>query len=626
MALVGVQLFIWSLTGFYMVLPNIHYIHGDHIVKQQQPNLSQITSARDFSQILVRYPTAKNINLGWLGQQAVYRFTYFDSTVNANIDIMLNAQNGQVIRPLRLEDLINLIPHIINLPDTTDNPIDTVLLLRTDSPDIPSEVNKARLPLWQVQLNSWDKPRVYIDPKNGEVVSVRNHAWRIFDLFWRLHIMDYFEGENTGNRLILVVSILSFLAILAGSIVLVFRLKQSSEKNTPNINTANILETEVSTQHQMSNDEVATPPPNTPFHWRNSFSTMAKSAHKWLALLVFVQLTIWVVSGFLLGRVDYSLASGKQTKNPLFANEQSFNIRQQKLYSLKNILKPEHHIERITLTKLNTRWVYRIQHAKARHDYWPANYSIFDAVSGKPVIINKKIAEQIALNSYRVVDINAPLEVTNIVKFDEFTPDLPKQSNPVWQVSINDTLNTKVMINALNGDVIAHINDVSKWRNLLLKLHFMDYANEGSFNNVFVQLLGFCALLLSLSGMYWVLELVKNRQFVLPARLLFIKKRSKLKITETIEYREGNIDNTKETSIRVSSNLSLLDAIQNANVDIKSACGGGGMCGQCICQVTSRTVRTTADIQHISKEMLRQKYRLSCQHRVSEVRRVILHR
>ncbi|MEI8613432.1 hypothetical protein P4S54_06895 [Shewanella sp. PP-He15 brown] len=71
---------------------------------------------------------------------------------------------------------------------------------------------------------------------------------------------------------------------------------------------------------------------------------------------------------------------------------------------------------------------------------------------------------------------------------------------------MDDDLSTRIYINAVNGELVGHKNDHTDIADLMFKLHFMDYLNQGSFNNPFSWLFGILTLLLSLSGLYWVVE------------------------------------------------------------------------------------------------------------------------
>lgn len=73
-----------------------------------------------------------------------------------------------------------------------------------------------RSDVWQVEIDDWLNTRFYFDGPTGVYQTVRNDAWVIYDTFWRLHIMDYGEGEDFNNLFISVFSISALLFAITG--------------------------------------------------------------------------------------------------------------------------------------------------------------------------------------------------------------------------------------------------------------------------------------------------------------------------------------------------------------------------------------------------------------------------
>ena len=94
MLLVGGQVLFWSLSGLYMVWFDIHYIHGDHFMKSSPALLSLSTVNVGFDEIVARYPDAKSIVLGSVGEMPVYRLTLTGKTH------LISGLSGDVIQPL----------------------------------------------------------------------------------------------------------------------------------------------------------------------------------------------------------------------------------------------------------------------------------------------------------------------------------------------------------------------------------------------------------------------------------------------------------------------------------------------------------------------------------------------
>tara|TARA_B110000003_G_C16653860_1_gene535548 strand:- start:482 stop:1795 length:1314 start_codon:yes stop_codon:yes gene_type:complete len=105
---------------------------------------------------------------------------------------------------------------------------------------------------------------------------------------------------------------------------------------------------------------------------------------------------------------------------------------------------------------------------------------------------------------------------------------------------------------------------------------------------------------------------------VLVGVLLFAKSKlmpaGKVKIT---------INGQKE--IEVDGGSSLLTTLSNEGIFLPSACGGGGTCVQCTCQVTSGggSILPTEE-PHFSRKEIEQDFRLGCQVKVKEDMEIII--
>ena len=87
-----------------------------------------------------------------------------------------------------------------------------------EEPKRGSEYRGRNLPLYKaVSLSNEGKEiNVYQDPFTGEIVAIRSAQWRIWDLMWGLHIMDWVDRENIDNLLLKVFSFLALLTSISG--------------------------------------------------------------------------------------------------------------------------------------------------------------------------------------------------------------------------------------------------------------------------------------------------------------------------------------------------------------------------------------------------------------------------
>jgi hypothetical protein len=67
--------------------------------------------------------------------------------------------------------------------------------------------------------NEGKEINVYQDPFSGEIVAIRSAQWRIWDLMWGLHIMDWVDRDNIDNLLLKIFSFIALFTSISGVIL-----------------------------------------------------------------------------------------------------------------------------------------------------------------------------------------------------------------------------------------------------------------------------------------------------------------------------------------------------------------------------------------------------------------------
>jgi hypothetical protein len=210
----GLQVVVWSLSGLYMTIVHIDTIHGDHLVRHQQPKGVDPTSLKD-PIALALSSGAESVRMAWMGSRPVYVLT------GASGEGVIGATDGQAInRPT--EPQIRALARSIY---TGTEPIASAKLIT----DIPGEIRGRKPPLWRVEFEHWNKPTLYLSPTTGELVSRRHELWRVFDFVWMLHIMDYDERENVNNLVLRVFTWGALLLALSGAWLLLYAFPKRKE-------------------------------------------------------------------------------------------------------------------------------------------------------------------------------------------------------------------------------------------------------------------------------------------------------------------------------------------------------------------------------------------------------------
>jgi Na+-transporting NADH:ubiquinone oxidoreductase subunit F len=74
-------------------------------------------------------------------------------------------------------------------------------------------------------------------------------------------------------------------------------------------------------------------------------------------------------------------------------------------------------------------------------------------------------------------------------------------------------IDTRVFIEANSGRIVGHSDVHKRLADFFFMLHFMDYGNNGSFNNIQNMFLTIAALWLTLSGFIWTIHLGLKRKY-----------------------------------------------------------------------------------------------------------------
>lgn len=324
-----------------------------------------------------------------------------------------------------------------------------------------------------------------------------------------------------------------------------------------------------------------------------------RKIHKWTSLVVGVQFLLWLVSGIYFNTMDHHIAGGHQYRAHL---HHETNLDKASLVEPSTVLAKAKAATSIKVTEILGQPYYLVNHEKGLYANFKNRYSLFHAYTGERFKIDKNVAIELARASY-----NGPGDIVSAKYIGGKVDDLPKQKNPVWQVIINDDVNTRVYVEAESGRIAGHSDDDSRFAGIFFMLHFMDYGNEGSFNNIAIILFAFVTLWLSTTGIIWTVDLAFRGQY----------KVKWLSGKQTVKLFDKNKQSLGE--IKLSTHNNLLHELEEQSIVLPSSCGGGGTCGKCRVLISPNAKVTSADTQQFNQEQLDEGFRLACQHFANDV-------
>ncbi|MCC5880036.1 MAG: PepSY domain-containing protein [Idiomarina sp.] len=219
--IVGVQMVIWAISGAYMVIIQLPFIHGEHLTQDADGDIRDASLVTRLPAVLDRYPQAIQVQL-----------------VNRLIDgeprdlAQLHSDTGKF-----LVDVNTLAP-----VELTANDIEALAAAyyAKGEPNIkgvkyieeapPSELNERFLPIWQVNFDDFGRTSLYLHPQTGEMTVRRHDFWRGFDIMWMLHIMDYKDRVDITTWWLRAFIFATFAFLFTGTVLLLQTLWASRRK------------------------------------------------------------------------------------------------------------------------------------------------------------------------------------------------------------------------------------------------------------------------------------------------------------------------------------------------------------------------------------------------------------
>lgn len=205
--IVGVQLALWTVSGFYMVVVDLDFIHGDTLVRNERPPLVLPATTARLDELRREHAQIHDVVIRALPDDGspVYEVSTAEGIV------LVDAVTGRQLSPLQ-ESRIKALARAYY---AGDGAVKQVKLL-SDPATKPLELQETPLPVWRVEFDDRFATTLYLHPDTGRLVTRRHRFWRWFDFLWSLHIMDYTTRTDVNNPLLRVATALGAVTAATG--------------------------------------------------------------------------------------------------------------------------------------------------------------------------------------------------------------------------------------------------------------------------------------------------------------------------------------------------------------------------------------------------------------------------
>ncbi|WP_394176892.1 PepSY domain-containing protein [Thalassotalea litorea] len=508
LTLIFVQVVLWGVSGLYMVVMDIDFIRGTPFKSAPQPLVAEKVIVPP-AVLLNRFDSIKSIRLRMLADTPVY---VVDDGVNVS---MVNAETSESISINETRTIEIARKGYLTLNDT---PAINAINLFTDV--APEEIPTSILPAWQVEFDDGVNTRFYIDATTGEILRVRHQYWRLFDLMWQLHIMDYDDGADIDNPLLSAFIISTLLALGSGMALLVVHFHRQADKR------ARQGRTQAKSLFSSSKRQLR--------YW-----------HRRLALLTLIPLCLWLVSAAYLNMFaphfqhDYSKQT--ETYHSMSSNQadvimDAVNLALSRVVQADQLAKLP--IQSPDDRQFDPHLKQLLQHEYRESPITEIDFIPFPAQLVTPLLLLRNANDKAWLVDPVTLNINTlnkqqalalllakyEFEADNmtITMQSDGVDDMPEFSGKLWQIDVDDHVETTFYIDSINGSLFGPFNRYTRLESLFLRIHFFDYAGSLGFNHWWNILFALLYLILSLSGIAYLFRFVKNK---LPLKIHSVKAR-----------------------------------------------------------------------------------------------------
>jgi uncharacterized membrane protein YkoI len=218
---VGLQVLAWMVSGLFMVSAPIERVRSEHrMAAHVHADLASHGALVAPDQVMAAMSApVQRLSLELVGDRIVYALEMANET-----KALFDARTGARLSPIDEA----FARHIAEVAIAGDAPAAAATLIEADA---PIEYRGA-LPAWRIDFDDAENLSVYVDANTGRVAARRSDTWRVFDIMWALHIMDYRERENFNHPLLIVVTALALIMTIFGLVLLASRLPQRLRRKT----------------------------------------------------------------------------------------------------------------------------------------------------------------------------------------------------------------------------------------------------------------------------------------------------------------------------------------------------------------------------------------------------------
>ena len=183
----GAQLVLWTVSGAAMAIIDHHAVAGEHIGHAPKP---PVLASKPLPLAALRQAAPEGI-VAFTLKPLLARYVYEVRTPQGTR--LIDSQSGAgVVVDAALAKAVALQQY------AGEGSVEQVTRLARPN----METRDREGPLWRVQFDDAGDTAFYVSEATGQLLDKRTNAYRAWDVFWMIHIMDYTDRQSFNHPLI----------------------------------------------------------------------------------------------------------------------------------------------------------------------------------------------------------------------------------------------------------------------------------------------------------------------------------------------------------------------------------------------------------------------------------------
>lgn len=240
---------------------------------------------------------------------------------------------------------------------------------------------------------------------------------------------------------------------------------------------------------------------------------LMRKIHRWLGLLMALQIIAWMVSGLYFSIFPIETIRGEhlvREAEPLAVGDFNELLPPGQVWaSVESAMGPESRLSAVSLyAGMGNTW-YRISGSRGEESF----VRMVDALNGE--LMPFLDANQVRAIAGRRLAVTGKIDAVELVEHGAAGSEYRGRKLPLWRVSYTEPENLRLYIDGWTGEVVAR--RTTRWRvfDFLWMLHIMDFDERDDFNTPLLQIAAALGLLVALSGViFWLMttSLLRRRR------------------------------------------------------------------------------------------------------------------